>query len=75
VEVQMLDTRGPKTHKFGGHPPPPVSAWIEKGWQVISQFEHPVESPGEPLPEWCDSPESACIRPLVEKETGKGDYH
>lgn len=24
VEVQMLDTRGPKNFKFGGSPPPPV---------------------------------------------------
>ena len=75
VDVQMLDTRGPKNYKFGGVMPPPLSAWTGKGWAVISQFERPVEGSGEPLPEWCDSAASACERPLVEKETGKGDFH
>lgn len=75
VDVQMLDTRGPKSFKFGGYEPPPLSAWKEKGWAVISQFERAVEGTGEPMPEWCDSAESACIRPQVETEAGKGDYH
>ncbi len=72
VEVQMLDTRGPKNFKFGGSPPPPLSAWTSKGWQVVNQFEHPVEGTGEPLPDWCASSESACERPPVEIEEGKG---
>jgi hypothetical protein len=52
-----------------------VSAWTGKGWAMISQFERQVEGSGEPLPEWCDSAAAACERPLVETETGKGDYH
>jgi hypothetical protein len=39
----------------------------------VEQYERPVEGSGEPLPEWCSSAESACIRPFVETETGKGD--
>jgi hypothetical protein len=74
VDVQMLDTRGPKNFKFGGVMPPPLSAWTGKGWAVISQFERAAEG-AESLPEWCDSAESACERPLVEKESGKGDFH
>ncbi len=72
VEVQMLDTRGPKNFKFGGSPPPPLSAWTSKGWQVVTQYERPVEGTGEPLPEWCASSESACERPVVEIQEGKG---
>ena len=68
----MLDTRGPKNFKFGGHLPPPLSAWITKGWTVVSQFDRPVEGTGEPLPEWCQSA-AVCERPFIEKETGKGD--
>ncbi len=66
----MLDTRGPKNFKFGGSPPPPLSAWTSKGWQVVTQFEHPVEGTGEPLPDWCASSESACERPVVEIARG-----
>ena len=73
VDVKMLDTRGPKNFKFGGHLPPPLSAWTAKGWTVVEQFERPIEGTGEPLPEWCSSAESACNRPIIEKETGKGD--
>jgi hypothetical protein len=73
VEVKVLDTRGPKSFKFGGIEPPPLSAFTAKGWKVVDQYERPVEGTGEPLPEWCASAESACERPLVEKETGKGD--
>jgi hypothetical protein len=73
VDVQMLDTRGPKNFKFGGHLPPPLSAWKEKGWQVVAQFERPVAGTGEPLPEWCDSAQSECVRPVPELETGHGE--
>ena len=69
----MLDTRGPKKFKFGGFPPPPVSAWKEKGWQVADQYERPVKGTGEPLPAWCDSPTSACERPNIAVESPKGD--
>ena len=31
IEVQMLDTRGPKNFKFGGSPPPPVVRLEGKG--------------------------------------------
>jgi hypothetical protein len=73
VDVKMLDTRGPAQFKFGGVEPPPLSAFTAKGWTVVDQYERPVEGTGEPLPEWCASAESACIRPFVETETGKGD--
>jgi hypothetical protein len=72
VEVRMLDTRGPKSFKFGGHLPPPLKAWTGKGWTVASQYERPVEGTGEPLPEWCASPESACERPDIAVQEGKG---
>jgi len=72
VDVKMLDTRGPKNFKFGGHLPPPLSAWKERGWQVVSQYERPVEGTGEPLPEWCQSAE-VCERPVPELESPHGD--
>ncbi len=73
IEVRMLDTRGAQKFKFGGFPPPPASAWKEKGWQVADQFERPVTGTGEPLPAWCDSPTSACERPDIAIESPKGD--
>ena len=73
VDVKMLDTRGPTSFKFGGIEPPPLSAWQQKGWLVAEQFERPVSGTGEPLPAWCDSPESLCERPEVELESPKGD--
>jgi hypothetical protein len=73
VEVKMLDTRGAAGFKFGGMEPPPLSAWQQKGWQVVDQFERPISGTGEPLPSWCDSPESLCERPVVTLESPKGD--
>jgi hypothetical protein len=73
VDVKMFDTRGPKTFKFGGHLPPPLSAWKGKGWQVVSQFERPLKGTGEPMPDWCATAESECIRPVLELESAKGD--
>ena len=73
IDVKMLDTRGPAKFKFGGFEPPPLSAWKDKGWQVVSQFEHPVEGTGEPLPEWCNSPDSSCERPISALESPHGD--
>jgi hypothetical protein len=73
VQVTMLDTRGAAGFKFGGIEPPPVSAWKNKGWQVMDQFERPLTGTGEPLPAWCDSPESLCERPVAELASPKGD--
>lgn len=73
VEVKMYDTRGPKTSKFGGHLPPPLFAWKEKGWEVAAQYERPLEGTGEPLPEWCASAESACVRPRPDLESAHGE--
>ena|SRR4030042_1097548 len=63
VDVKMLDTPGPLTFKFGGQEPPPLSAWLKRGWKVLQEFKKPVQGTGEPLPQWCSSPESACLRP------------
>jgi hypothetical protein len=46
VDVLVYDTRNPKDFKFGGRYPPPVSAWQERGWQVMDQFERPLREPG-----------------------------
>jgi hypothetical protein len=73
VEVKMLDTRGPVSFKFGGHEPPPLSAWKERGWQVVAQYERPLAGTGEPLPEWCASAASACIRPEPALESPHGE--
>jgi hypothetical protein len=73
VEVKMLDTRSLVNFKFGGIEPPPLSAWQQKGWQVVNQYERPLEGTGEPLPSWCDSPESRCERPAPEIESPHGD--
>ena len=50
VEVVVHDTRRPKSFQFGGHYPPPLSSWQERGWEVISQFERPLDGTGEALP-------------------------
>jgi hypothetical protein len=63
VEVKMLDTRNPVAFRFGGITPPPLSAWQARGWEVVRSFEEPLAGTGEPLPEWCNSPESECRRP------------
>ena len=73
VEVKMLDTRGPAKFKFGGMEPPPLSAWKQKGWQVVDQYERSLTGIGVPLPAWCDSPESQCDRPAPELESPHGD--
>jgi len=73
VEVKMLDTRRPTKFKFGGVEPPPLSAWQQKGWQVVDQYERPVTGTGKSLPDWCDSPASAGEHPVAEPESPKGD--
>jgi len=42
VDVLVYDTRNPKDSKFAGIYPPPVSAWQERGWKVVDQFERPL---------------------------------
>jgi hypothetical protein len=73
VEVRMFDTRSPKAFKFGGHLPPPLKAWMDRGWTVAAQYERPLKGTGEPLPKWCASPESECLRPNISVESPKGD--
>lgn len=46
VDVLVYDTRSPKDFKFGGTYPPPVSAWQERGWKVMDQFERPLRESG-----------------------------
>jgi len=43
VQVDMQDTHDPKPF-FVGYSPPALTAWVDKGWQVISQYENPAES-------------------------------
>jgi hypothetical protein len=57
VKVKMLDTRSPVDFKFGGQEPPSLSAWEERGWKVLFQFERPMIGTGEPWPEWCTTAE------------------
>jgi hypothetical protein len=45
VDVLVYDTRNPKDFKFGGIYPPPVSAWQERGWKVMDQFERSLREP------------------------------
>ncbi len=52
VDVTMFDTRSPKTFKFGGVQPPALAAWKQKGWEVVEQFEEPLEGSGVLIPEW-----------------------
>jgi hypothetical protein len=62
VDVMVYDSRDPKKFTFGGHYPPPLSAWQAKGWQVVQQQEEPLVDTGMALPEWCQSADS-CERP------------
>jgi len=41
VDVQMQDTRDKKDF-FKGFLPPPLSAWVEKGWEILDQYERPA---------------------------------
>lgn len=43
VDVLVYDTRDPKTFKFEGNYPPPLSDWQERGWQVLDQFERSLD--------------------------------
>jgi hypothetical protein len=49
-----------------------VSAWKDRGWEIVDQFERPLEGTGEKLPEWCKSPEY-CVRPDIIFGTTKED--
>jgi hypothetical protein len=40
---------------------------------MVDLFERPLTGTGEPLPAWCDSPESLCERPVSELASPKGD--
>ncbi|MDD3580693.1 MAG: hypothetical protein PHW74_06700 [Desulfobacca sp.] len=51
IDVLVYDTRDPKTFTFGGQYPPPISAWQERGWEVLSQFERPLAGSGKQLPD------------------------
>ena len=53
VEVLMYDSRNPKQFVFGGFYPPPLSAWREKGWQVLQDKEEPLTDSKVLLPGWC----------------------
>jgi hypothetical protein len=56
VDVLVYDTRNPKTFKFGGHYPPPISDWQDRGWQVLQQYERPLPGIRTKLPGWRPSP-------------------
>lgn len=71
VDVHVYDTKGPKNFQYGGAPPPDISVWKEKGWEVADRFERNIEGTGEPMPEWC-SPE-ACLRPDHALESPHGE--
>ncbi len=64
VEVRVLDSRSQLILGFGGHEPPALAAWEEKGWKVLFQFERPIIGMGEPLPAWCTSAESDISAPV-----------
>jgi hypothetical protein len=72
VDVLVHDTRGPKKFPFGGKYPPPVSAWQNRGWEVLSQFERPLQGVGGRLPVWSRSAE-VCKRPDIGRQSPQGD--
>ena len=43
VQVDVQDTHDPNPF-FYGHYPPPLTDWVERGWEVVSQYEKPAES-------------------------------
>lgn len=53
VQVLMYDSRAPKQFVFGGFYPPPLSAWQERGWQVLQEGEEPLSNPIATVPAWC----------------------
>ena len=53
VDVLVHDSRDPKNFQFGGKYPPPVSAWEQRGWEVLLEFEKPLPGIGGQLPGWC----------------------
>ena len=71
VDVLVYDTKNPKNFQFGGKYPPPVSEWQKRGWEILSQFERPLEGSGVKLPEWCQSAK-VCERPDIGRESPTG---
>lgn len=71
VDVLIFDTKTKVNFEVGGRYAPPVSAWKERGWQVLDQFEKPLEEEAK-APEWCQSPEY-CVRPESTLESPHGD--
>jgi hypothetical protein len=63
VDVLVYDTKNPKNFPFGGTYPPALSEWQTRGWEVLHQFERPLGGTGAKMPEWCQTPADACIRP------------
>ena len=49
VDVLVYDTRNKTNFEFGGSYAPPVSAWKDRGWEIVDQFERPLEGTGEKL--------------------------
>jgi hypothetical protein len=43
VQVDVLDTHDPHPF-FYGHYPPPLTDWVERGWEVVSQYEKAAEA-------------------------------
>lgn len=74
VDVLVYDTKNPKNFQFGGKYPPAVAEWQKRGWDILTQFERPLEGTGEKLPEWCPSSE-VCERPDIGRESPHGDPH
>ena len=42
VQVDVKDTHDAKPF-FVGHYPPAINDWVERGWEVVSQYEKPAE--------------------------------
>lgn len=72
VDVLVYDTRNPKDFPFGGKYPPPLADWQARGWQVLEQFDRPLEEAGADLPERYRGPE-ACLPPEKGSESPHGD--
>jgi hypothetical protein len=41
IQVDMQDTRDPHPF-FAGHYPPSLQTWVDKGWEIVSQYEKPA---------------------------------
>ena len=72
VDVLVYDTKDKTDFEFGGFYAPPVSAWKDRGWEVLDQLRNLWREAEKKCRNGARVPIS-CVRPDVTLESAKGD--